>query len=296
MRRLTTIVWAVMMMLGSAISTSATVAPLIHPEGIGSQLIFYFDTREGFTTFANVSNTAIVPIFVKVDFWTRNFDAKTTQLLTLTPNEQHVIDVGNELKASQSRAQQGIAVATIVDESGNALEFPALSGNFTVANLATGSAWGAAAAARSARNASDGSAAERFSIVDGTNVVYQTIAPQSYILAAFYDPRSLAPASAHGSQVIFVNFANNGSGGAVTTATTKWVIAANRSELSIFFDFVTVSGVSDIDLVALLGDDANGSAGGIIFRTDDADAGDSRLIFFAEALGTFGTGYLLPTF
>src|SRR5690349_7885535 len=140
MRRLATIVGALMMMLGSAVTTSAIVAPLIHPEGIGSQLIFYFDTREGFTTFANISNAAVVPVFVKVDFWTQDFGAKTTQLLTLSPSEQRVIDVGNELKVNQSPAQQGIAVATTVDESGNAMELPFLSGNFTVANLATGSA------------------------------------------------------------------------------------------------------------------------------------------------------------
>jgi hypothetical protein len=295
MRRLTTIGLALVLMLGSAVTTSATVAPLAQPAAVGSQLIFYFDTRPGFTTFANVYNTAIIPVFLRVDFWGQNFDVKTTDLLTLAAGEQRVIDVGNELKASVNPAQhQGIAVATLVDESGNAIEFPALTGNFTVANLATGSAWGAPAAARSARNAADGSAAERFSVVDGTNVVYQPIRPDRVVLAAFYDPRSLAPASAHGSQVIFVNFANNGSAGAVTTATTEWVVNGTRGDQTLLFDTVSVRGVADIDLVALLGDDANGGAGAIIFGTDKGNDGDSRLIFFAEALGTFGTGYLLP--
>jgi len=209
-------------------------------------------------------------------------------------NEQRTIDVGSELKAGDIASQQGIVVATVVDESGNALELPFLTGNFTVANLATGSAWGAPAVARSARNASDGSVPERFSVVDGTNVVYQSIQPPRVVLATFYDPRTLAPATVHGSQVIFVNFANNGSAGAVTEATTKWVIDAHRANQSLLFDFVTVKGVVDVDLATLLGDDANGAAGGIIFGSDDADVGQSRLIFFAEALGTFGTGYLLP--
>lgn len=296
MRRLMAIGGALMLMLGSAVTTHAVVVPLKRPASVGSQLIFYFDARQGFTTFATISQISFQSISIKVDFYTGNFDGKTAQVFTLAPNEQRIIDIGDVLGGRGFDTQSGLAVATITDEAGRALEFPALTGSFTVANLATGSAWGAPAAARSARNVSDGAIVQLNTVVDGTTVAFQSFQSRDLILPNFYNPQTLAPVSAHGNQVIFVNFANDGSGGAVKTSTTAWRIDATRANQEIFSDTVTTFGVNDVDLVTLLGDGANGSSGGIFFRTDDIDVGDSHLIYFAEALGTFGTGYLVqPT-
>ena len=64
-----------------------------------------------------------------------------------------VVDIGSFKVTDGLPAQQGIAVASIVNRP-NCLPIHnrALQGNFTVANLATGSAWGSPAVGRSARD------------------------------------------------------------------------------------------------------------------------------------------------
>jgi hypothetical protein len=57
---------------------------------------------------------------------------------------------------------------------------------------------------------------------------------------------------------------------------------------------LTVSGVTVTDLASVLGAGVNGSGGGISFFADAGSSEPNRLVYFAEALGTFGTGYLLP--
>lgn len=300
MRRLAALGGALVLMLGGVITTHADVAPLAQPESVGAQLIFYYDTREGFTTFANISQLEIDdrgPVTVQIDFWGPTFETKISQTITLGVREQRVIDVG-ALKATNGLgAQQGIAIASVINEFSNPIALPVLTGSFTVANLATGSAWGAPAAARSARVAADGSAVSFDMVVDGTSIVYQSIQAPRLILANYYDPQTLAPASANGRQVIFINFKNAaGSGGSpITSASTAWGVRAVRADGQLISDTViTVSGVTEFDLVSLIGDGANGAAGGVSFFTLDQDLGESRLVFFAQSLGTFGTGYLLP--
>jgi hypothetical protein len=238
-------------------------------------------------------------VLVRIEFYGPTFDATTqpaVQGYLLGPFETRVIDVG-ALKASIGLpAQQGIAVAFAVNDISEPIEYPALSGNFTVANLATGSAWGAPAPARSARIAADGSTPPLGAVVDANQVVYESIQPGLLTLAAYYDPRTLAPVSAHGNQVIFVNLKNATSKGAfVTAGSTAWTIdGAGHGGGPPIFTTVPVSGVVEFDLVSLVGEAANGAAGGLIFSTTDAPIGESRFIFFVQSLGTFGTGYLLP--
>jgi hypothetical protein len=52
------------------------------------------------------------------------------------------------------------------------------------------------------------------------------------------------------------------------------------------------SGVQQSDLLAIGGAQVAGASGGI--RFDAADGAGNRMVFFAESLGTFATGYLLP--
>jgi len=49
------------------------------------------------------------------------------------------------------------------------------------------------------------------------------------------------------------------------------------------------------DLVSLLGTDARGARGSITFNAEPSAKRMTRLVYFTQALGTFGTGYLLPT-
>ncbi|MND09571.1 hypothetical protein D3C83_330160 [compost metagenome] len=56
-----------------------------------------------------------------------------------------------------------------------------------------------------------------------------------------------------------------------------------------------VTGVTQRDLVSVLGTEANGSsAGGGFDLNSGGTANANRLVFFVQALGSFGTGYLLP--
>lgn len=295
MRRLTTICGALALILGGAMTTHALLIPMTQPASTGSSLIYYYDTRAGFTTFVNITHFGLSPITVEIDYWGPTFQTKVPQSFTLEPGVARVIDVGALMATNDLGAQQGIAIASVVNVPGTPIEVPILTGNFTVANLATGSAWGAPAAARSARKAADGSFVPSGTIVDGKDVVYQSIQSQFLILASFYDPQTLAPVSAHGSQMIFINFKDaKGLGTPLTAGTTSWEVNAARAGQSTADTVTTVVGVAELDLVSLIGDDANGGTGTVFFRTTDPDIDDTRLIFFAQSLGTFGTGYLLP--
>lgn len=298
MQRLIVVGLALVLLLGITRTTHAIVVPLDQPASVGSQLIYYYDTREGFTTFVNLGQVAVDPVTVRIEFYGPTLGATTavTSYL-LGPLETRVIDVG-ALKATIGLAdQQGIAVASVVvGDFQEPANVPSLTGSFTVANLATGSAWGSPAAARSARFESDGSAPPVGTIVDGNTVVYQSFQPRQLTLAAYYDPRTLAPVSAHGSQVIFVSFKNATSAGAFPTpGSTSWEIdGAGHDGGPPIFTIVTVRGVTELDLVSLVGEEANGAAGGLLFSTANTVVGESRLVFFVQSLGTFGAGYLLP--
>lgn len=299
MQRLIAFGWALALLLGSARTTHAIVVPLDQPASVGSQLIFYYDTRDGFTTFANLGQVGLDEVKVRVEFYGPNFDVDSQpalQVYLLGPLETRVIDIG-ALKANIGLgAQQGIAVAYVVNDASEPINVPVLSGNFTVANLATGSAWGSPAAARSARFETDGSTPPQGTVVDGITVAYQSFQPPRLTLAAYYDPQTLAPVSAHGNQVIFVSLKNAKTKGAfVTPGSTTWEIdGAGHDGGPPIFTTVTVSGVTEFDLVSLVGEAANGAAGGLLFSSNDTAIGESRLVFFVQSLGTFGTGYLLP--
>lgn len=297
MQRLIAIGWALALLLGSARTTHAVVTPQIQPASVGSQLLFYYDTREGFTTFANLAQIGFEPVTVRVEFYGPTFGDPAVTSYTLDPFGTRVIDVGALKESIGLAAQQGIAVAFVVTGGAQEpIEDPSLTGNFTVANLATGSAWGAPAAARSARYAIDGALVPLGEVVDGVNIVYQSLQPQTLTLAAYYDPRTLAPVAAHGNQVIFVNLKNAATKGAsVTAGSTTWTVDGAGQEGALpIFTTVTVNGVTEMDLVSLVGEAANGGPGRFFFNTADTDIGESRLIFFVQSLGTFGTGYLLP--
>jgi len=55
------------------------------------------------------------------------------------------------------------------------------------------------------------------------------------------------------------------------------------------------SGVTVTDLASVAGPGVNGAPGSIRFSAEPVSGGplETRLIFFAESLGTFGTGYQL---
>lgn len=294
MRTVTSIVGALLLVLSSAVTTHAQLIVKQPDLARGSQLIFYYDTRAGFTTFANIQNTSNEPVSIQFVAWNSTFSSGLLSVINLLPGAVRVVDLGEYLKGSASPASQGIAVASVRDGDGLPIQNRVLQGNFTVANLATGSAWGSPAAGRSARNADGGEPAVG-TVVDGVNVKYQIIQPDVLVLAAYYNPQTLAPVADHGNQLIFVNF-KDGELTSLDAASTTWLFLVRRgADGTLVSAEVAVTGITERDLVSVLGAETNGTPGGGGFIRGEGTENANRFIFFVQALGTFGTGYLLPS-
>ncbi len=297
MRKLGLVVWVVLVCAAATPCTSrADVSVLDRPDTQGDQLIFYYDARAGFTSFVTIRNFSEVDRTVNVLFYGPTFSTPFSHQVSIAGGGVVVLDAG-ALRDGGLPAQQGVAFATVVNGDGHPIVSGALTGNFTVANLATGSAWGSPALARSARNALDDSFPLLGTEINDTGVALQKIRPQALELAGFYNPENLAPAADGGNQLIFVTFEDvPGDTFAATIGSTTWNVFATRNNGHTIADTMfTANGVTTTDLASLLGPDVNGASGGVRFSTLTFPPDTTRVIFFAEALGTFGTGYLLPS-
>lgn len=297
MRRLAVVVIAVFVAATSASGTRAAVwAPeaLQRPDAVGDQLIYYYDARSNFTSYLTLLNSGPGELTVSVLFYGPTFSTPFSQAVTLASGALRILDVG-ALRASGLPAQPGAAFATAVNVGGQPIATGWLSGNFTVANLATNSAWGAHAMARSAVRP-DGSAASPGTVVDGMDAAFKPIRPFALDLAAYYNPNDLAPVSASGNQVIFITFEDSpGATFSAEIGSTTWnVVATRNTGVPISDTAFTANGVTVSDLASVAGAGVNGASGSLRFVSSSNNVRLSRMIFFAETLGTFGTGYMLP--
>ncbi|HEY2388001.1 MAG TPA: hypothetical protein VGK30_13645 [Candidatus Binatia bacterium] len=284
------------------------------PNNKGDQVIFYYDVRDGFTTFLNLRNETTSSQNVVINYYGPDFAAPFTQTVTLpaVPGDLGkpgsgglaVIDVGS-LKAQGLPATPGVAIATGVNAAAQPVVTRGLSGNFTVANLATNSAWGSPGAARSAIHPPPPStgdctpsqpAVTLGTGIDGTNVVLTPIQPGTADLPAYFNPATLAPAALGGNQLIFVSFVDvPGASYAAAAAMTTWTITGvQASGAPIPKATFDVTGISVSDLVSVAGAVVQGSSGALMFNAPASAQQLNRFIFFTETLGTFSTGYLLP--
>lgn len=259
----------------------------------GDQVLAYFDAREGFTSFLSLANTGDEAIVVRVDLRGHDLRLLRSWRETLAAGATRTIDVGG-LRSDGLPAEPGLAIATAVDDTSGAIASGALAGNFTVANLALGSAWGAPAVARRARVVATGAAAPAGASIDGTEVVFETVGPAAVELATYFAPDTLDRPEAGGNQVIFVSFDDVVAAPEVVRAAMRWVVAGTHNDgTPIAAPVAETSGVEVTHLEELLGAGAIDASGRLelIARTPSAD---NRLVFFAQSLGTFATGYLLP--
>lgn len=271
-------------------------AEAVPPETIGDQVVFYYDARPDFTTFINLRNTGVAEITVSVLFYGPSFSTPFSRAITLAGGALEIIDVGG-LRGNGLPAQTGAAFATIVNTTGQPIAQGGLTGNSTVANLLTGSAFGAAGLARIARENDGGGLPERGAVIDGSDSSFSPIRAPGYLLAAYYDPASLAPVSSSGNQLIFLSFEDEYEPTyRATIGSTTWTVIATRSNGSgISETDFTANGVTVTDLASVAGPGVNGAAGSMIFLGGGTNPErQSDVIYFAESLGTFGTGYLLP--
>jgi len=272
--------------------TGGSVVPPVTeiPDGSGDQLVFFYDARDGATTFLNLHNLGDEPLEVRVVLYDAALADPFTTTLALEPGATRTLDVGT-LRGDGLAARAGAAFAHAVDDAGSPIVTRALGGNFTVANLATGSAWGAPAAARRAVVLGTTATVPVLGTTIDGDVRLRGLRPERVGLSVYYDPATLEPAAIGGNQLVFLSFDDDGV--TPVASTTRWSIAARRSDGSTLDGGSTsVDGVLLSHLEELLGDGANGAAGSITFST--TGGAQSRLVFFSESLGTFATGYLLP--
>jgi hypothetical protein len=265
-------------------------AELRTPAARGAQLLLHYDARDGYTTFLNVANQGDEELSIRIALYGPALAVPLTVERTLPAGSTRTIDVGG-LRGEGLPADPGIALVTAT-LTGEAVTSRALAGSFTVANLATRSAWGAPAAARSART-SAGSAPALGTIIDGSAVALQAFAPPRADLAVFYDPLTLAPADLGGNQVVLISFDDDGV--SPVSGTTTWRVATTRNDGTTVSELDhALAGVAVRDLAALAGEGVNGAAGRMLLEPRPGSA-RNRLAYFVESLGTFATGYLLPS-
>src|SRR5215207_990412 len=99
MRTMTAIVGALFLLLSGAMTTHAQVVIPEPDLAAGSQLIFYYDAREDFTTFVNIRNNSGEPLNVQLDVWGPSFQTKVVLTFALAGGAVRVVDIGS-LKAS----------------------------------------------------------------------------------------------------------------------------------------------------------------------------------------------------
>lgn len=292
MRKLLGAVLAIVLWANGACAGGFDLA-LERPDSFGDQVISYYDARPDYTTFIALRNGGDGVQVVNVLFYGQDFGTPLSRTIPLPGRQLTIIDVG-ALRSEGLPATPGVALATTVNGEGQPIASGSLAGNFTVANLLTGSAFGAAGAARSALDG-NGDPLPLETVIGTQSGILQQIRPRTALLAAYYDPATLAPAANGGNQLIFINFGDTYAPFGAESGSTTWNVFATSSNGIGFPDRVlTVGGVSVTDLASVLGPGVNGAGGGITFGAESESPGVNRLVFFAEALGTFGTGYLLP--
>ncbi len=283
-----------------SVARAAFPSPVSAPDGKGDQVVFYYDARDGFATFLNLRNESAAELVATMLFYGPDFGTPFAENVILPAGALTIIDT-TALRGAGLPPQFGVAIATSVDLSGAPIVTRGLSGNFTVANLRTNSAWGSAGGARRAlqnthKPRETPPPPDLGSVIDGTDVALPPIQPASANLAAYFDPDGLAPASEGGNQLIFISFEDvPGAQYVAQSASTTWSVAAAKSNGAPFGATSFVSaGVVVSDLASVLGDGVHGGSGSAVFAASHSSHPITRLVYFAESLGTFGTGYLLP--
>lgn len=275
-------------------SDDVEIFPLGVPDHSGDQLIFYYDARPDFTTFLTIHNESDEAFTAGLLLYGPTFGTPLTKTIPLAAGALTIVDVGAYRGVGGLPAQVGVAFATFLDSDGRPISTGAMVGSFTIANLLTGSAFGAPAAARTAFRSNGLS--NKGDLIDGVIATFQRISPDTARIAGYYDPTSLAPPTIGGNQLIFVNFEDSYAPafGAASGSTT-WDVFASRSDGFLLPRQVfTAAGVSVSDLASVAGAAVNGAAGSLTLVAQVGSPTVNRLVYFAESLGTFGTGYLVP--
>lgn len=308
-RRVRRVVVTAALLGGAAISIpsgsrAAITAPgaVARPDGKGDQVIAYYDARDGFTSFISLRNESTAPLNVGLLFDDTSFGNTFSETIQIAPLGLVTIDVG-ALRAQGLASTAGVAFATTVNAAGAPIVSRALAGSFTIANLATSSAWGAPALARSAVEPSARQPAPApapppvalATVIDGSDILLPPIQPGNADLAAYFDPQVLANGGGS-NQLIFIGFEDvPGPVYSAKAGLASWTLQAlDKTGNQVAITTFDATGIVVTDLASVAGPDVNGASGSITFIAAGTTKPLTRLIFFTESLGPFTTGYLLP--
>jgi hypothetical protein len=301
----------------AANACDALVADNVTEAGtVGDQLLFFYDAREGRTTFIAIGNPSPEAALLEVVFYGQSLERVAEGTLPVPGGGARVID---PTLVANVPGTVGFAVVTPIasddDHRPRVLQRP-LVGSSTVANLQLGAGFGENPFGRLAVDLgpgerSDVPRAQVGAVVDGGTVRYQTLHPgsaaPSLLVPAYFDPEALAPVEEDGNRLVLMAFSDLygalvGPGGAERFTL---VPVAQTVSARLFDD--DGDDVGDERMLALNGvhlDTLQGLAAGASLTrpghveltvTEPAEALDGFLGLFAQALGTFAVGQRLPS-
>jgi hypothetical protein len=272
------------------------------PLASGDQLIFFYDARPGRTPFLSVSNPSSDAINVQVAYYNAALDTILgEEVVAIEQAGNLVIDPTSSTTAGSAGGvavgNAGLAVITPVAGPGSsqAVVPPApLTGNFTLANVTLGSAFGENAIGRLAVNGSGGHASAGQN-VNGSTIRYQRFTPEVLMVPVFFNPNSLGAPENDGNRVILAAFNDvyTPSFGLTPLSDNPTATFFNRQGVQFApSNGFAVSGVLLSNLQEVSGGASFNSSGKVFF---DVNAGGGNVFgIFSQSQGPFASGQRMP--
>lgn len=275
------------------------------PGTSGDQLLFFYDATAGRTLFLVVSNLSPSTLTLEIAWYTQDVGRRlATQRQTLAVGANVVLDPsqvegvsGNAGLTVVTPIAEGTEAQPIVPEPVNDTLASAptgpLAGGFTLADLSTGSAFGQNPLARVAVTA-DGERAAPGSVVDGTTVRYQRIAPDALVIPFYFNPST----AGFTNRAILGAFedryaTDNFSIGPASVDLQAGLIDSAGADVATAS--ITVTGVLFTDVQTLADATPLTSSGKVAFGTTAPLPENANLLgLMSQSLGTFAVGQGLP--
>lgn len=307
MHRLRATIAAMLALIGTCLAANpARAQSLIAAPGTsGDQLLFFYDATAGRTPFLVVSNLSPSTLTLEIAWYAQDLGRRlATQRQTLAVGGNVVLD------PSQVQGVNGNAGITVVtpivegtdgrpvvpepvnDSLASAASGP-LVGGFTLADLSTGSAFGQNPLARIAVTA-DGKRAAAGSVVDGTTVRYQRIAPDVLAIPFYFDPSTAGFTNRAILGAFEDRYATDSfSIGPVSVDLQVGLIDSTGADVA--SSSITVTGVRFADVQTLADATPLTSSGKVILGTTAPLPESANLLgLMSQSLGTFSVGQGLP--
>jgi hypothetical protein len=282
---------------GLAVAASEVPSPAVDvPEPSGDQLIFYYDATEGHASFLGVSNPANAEVMVEVAVYPGDLGTPiATQVVKIPAGGDQLFDPSASFGGMVAGHAGLIVVTPVGDDHMTPIVPPKpLAGVFTIADTASGSAFGESPMARMAVTGDNRASAG--DEVDGNTVSYEKFTPKVLMVPSFFGVSTAGDQTTGTDQVIVVAFDDKYG--------TPFRIAAANSTPKLDVQICTHDAGPlaplQIDLPAILSKSVADLAGGTaptssgnVFLTVEQPP-DNVFGLFRQAVGSFAAGQRLP--